>query len=82
MGGTDLADGPRVDTAHCKSCGSQNLRGFKGELAMLLPGAEKLVEPTVLVWSEFVVCLACGAGQFVVPERELHLLAEGSGAAR
>ena len=81
MGGTDWADGPSVDAAHCKSCSSWNLRRFKGELAMLLPGAEKLVEPTVLIWSEFVVCLACGAGHFVVPERELHLLAAG-GAAR
>jgi hypothetical protein len=67
--------------AHCKSCGSQNLRKFKGELAVLLPGAEKLAEPTVLVWSELLVCLACGAGQFVVPERELRMLAERGAAA-
>jgi hypothetical protein len=67
--------------AHCKSCGSQNIRKFKGELAVLLPGSENLAQPTVLVWSELLVCLACGAGQFVVPERELLILAERSAAA-
>jgi len=64
----------------CMSCGSKNLPKFKGEVALLLPGPVG-VEPTVFVWSEVVVCLACGAGQFSVPEAELRILAKGTPVA-
>jgi hypothetical protein len=58
----------------CKSCGSKKVRRFKAEIAILLPGYETLIEPTVFVWPELVVCPACGVAQFAVPERELRLL--------
>ena len=74
-----MSEGPIA--VRCKSCGSQNIRKFRGELSVLLPGAENLTQPAVLVWSELLVCLACGAGQFVVPERELRMIAERGAAA-
>jgi hypothetical protein len=60
----------------CPSCGSENLRKFKGEIGIVLPGFLNLFDPTVFVWPELVVCLACGVAQFAVPDRELRLLAK------
>jgi len=60
----------------CTSCGSENLRKFKAEIGIVLPGFLRLFDPTVFVWPELVVCLACGTAQFAVPERELRLLAK------
>jgi hypothetical protein len=58
----------------CTSCGSNNLRKFKGEVSILLPRFEDRFEPTVLAQPEFVICLACGVAQFTVLDRELRLL--------
>jgi hypothetical protein len=56
----------------CTSCGSENLRRFKGEMAIRFPELEKIDGPPVWVFPELVVCLACGAGLFVVPGAELR----------
>jgi len=63
----------------CTSCGSTNLRKFKGEVTML-PPVPNTIEPTVFVWPEFVVCLSCGLAQFSVPGAELRILAKGAPA--
>lgn len=63
-----------------KSCGSENLHKFKGEIAVHLPGLKNLDKPPVYVRSEVLVCLTCATAQFVVPEAELHLLQKGSAA--
>ena len=55
---------------------------FNGEIAVHFKGLKNMDEPTVLLFRELVVCLNCGVTEFVVPERELRLLAKrgGSGA--
>jgi len=45
------------------------------------PGLKNIDKPVVWVFPELIVCLNCGIGQFVVPEAELRLLAEGDAAA-
>jgi hypothetical protein len=59
----------------CTRCGSLSIRKFKGEVAILLPEPENRSESTVLVWPELVICMACGFAEFVIPGRELRLLA-------
>jgi hypothetical protein len=61
----------------CKSCGSENVGRFPGEIAIHFPGLRNLDKPHVYVLSELIVCLVCGAALFSVPEPELRLLAEG-----
>jgi hypothetical protein len=60
----------------CTSCGSENVRKFNAEIGIVLPGFLNLFDPTVFVWPELVVCLACGLAHFAVPDRELRLLAK------
>jgi len=60
----------------CQACGSERLRTFDGEMALHFPGLEGLDEPIVWVFPKVLVCLNCGAAQFVVPEAELSVLAE------
>jgi len=64
----------------CTSCGSKDAPKFNGEVALLLPGPVG-VEPTLFLWSDVVVCLVCGAGQFSVPKSELPILAKGTPVA-
>jgi hypothetical protein len=58
------------------------LGSFNGEIAIHFRGLENINEPTLLLFRELVVCLNCGVTEFVVPQRELRLLAKrgGSGA--
>jgi ribosomal protein L37E len=63
----------------CTSCGSGDLRKYKGEIAIKLAEHQN-VEESVFVFPELVVCLACGFARFTVPERELRLLAQGNTA--
>jgi hypothetical protein len=60
----------------CTSCGSKNLSKFKGEIALQLPGPNA-IEPTVFIWPEVFVCLACAVGQFSIPAAQAHILAKG-----
>ena len=59
----------------CKSCGSDNLGKFVGEIAIHFPGLKNIDKPTVWVFSELIACLDCGVAEFVVPEGELRVLA-------
>ena len=58
----------------CNSCGSGNLREFIGEIAIHIPAPKNIAEPVVWVFPEVVVCLGCGASQFVIPEGELGMI--------
>ena len=61
----------------CKSCGSENLHKFGGEIVIRFPGLKNLDRPRVYVSAELAVCLDCGAVRFAVPEDELRLLGKG-----
>jgi hypothetical protein len=45
------------------------------------PGLKNIDKPVVWVFSEIVVCLDCGAADFVVPEGELRQLEQSDSAA-
>jgi predicted nucleic-acid-binding Zn-ribbon protein len=60
----------------CKSCGSENLGKFTGEIAIHFSGLKNINEPHVWVFPALVVCLNCGFAEFAVPETELRLLAK------
>jgi len=64
----------------CKSCSSENLRDFRAEIAIHFPGLKNADQPIVWIFPEVVVCLACGAAEFGVPENELNQLAKGRAA--
>jgi hypothetical protein len=66
-----------ADTMRCRSCGSQDLGRFTGELAIHFSGLKNINEPHVWVFPELVVCLKCGFAEFAVPETELRRLAKG-----
>ena len=61
----------------CKSCGSENLSKFGGEIAIRFPGLKNLDRPHVYVPGELTVCLDCGTARFAIPEDELRLLGKG-----
>jgi len=58
----------------CNSCGSDKLSEFIGEIAIHIPAPKNTAGPVVWVFREPVVCLDCGAAQFVVPEGELRMI--------
>jgi len=64
-----------VTQMYCTSCGSKNLRSFRGEIAVHFPGLSQIDEPALFVFPDLVICLVCGVAQFAVPEAELRLLA-------
>jgi len=64
----------------CKSCGSENLSNFNGEVAIHFCGLESLAQPIVWVFPALVICLDCGVAQFVVPESELLVLQKDKAA--
>jgi hypothetical protein len=45
---------------------------------MHFSGIEGLKNPTILTFPKLVVCLNCGFTEFSVPERELHVLVDGT----
>jgi hypothetical protein len=67
-----------VNALPCKSCGSESLRKFNGEIVIRFPGLKNLDRPVVWVFPELVVCMDCGLGQFAIPEGELRLLDKAS----
>jgi hypothetical protein len=68
---------PSEAVMHCRSCGSVNQKIFIGEMGIRSPGLKGLDKPIIWVFSELTVCSDCGAGEFVVPEAELRVLANG-----
>lgn len=69
------------EAMHCKSCGSEGLRRFNGEVAIHFPGLEGLDQPIVWIFPELLICLECGTAQFEVPEQQLRMLNRGAAAA-
>jgi hypothetical protein len=65
----------------CKSCRSENLRNFNGEVAIHFLGLSGLDKPIVFVFPKLLVCLNCGFTEFAIPETELRRLGEGAAAA-
>ena len=61
----------------CKSCGSENLHKFGGEIDIRFPGLKNLDRPHLYVSAELAVCLDCGTARFALPEDELRLLGKG-----
>jgi hypothetical protein len=65
----------------CKSCGSANQSKFTGEIAIHFPGLKNIDKAAVWVFPQLVICLHCGAAEFLVPQAELLRLAKVDGAA-
>jgi hypothetical protein len=62
----------------CKSCGSENLQKFRGEVAIHFPWLKNIDKPIVWVFPELTVCLDCGVAQLAVPQDELRQLQKGN----
>ena len=62
----------------CKRCASDSQRSFNGEIAVHFPLVDGLRQPIVWVFPKLAVCLACGSAEFIVPERELRVLVQGT----
>lgn len=62
----------------CSTCDSENVRKFKGEIAIHFPGLKNLDKPVVWVFQELTVCLDCGTTLFAVPDIQLRLLKKGN----
>ena len=58
----------------CASCSSHELGDFSAEIMIHCVGIDSTNYPGVLLFPKLVVCLACGASQFVIPEAELREL--------
>jgi hypothetical protein len=62
----------------CRGCHSEKQSVFNGEIAIHFPGLKGRDKPIVWVFPKLVVCLHCGFTEFIVPERELQALEQGS----
>jgi hypothetical protein len=62
----------------CKGCHSDKQSEFNGEFAIHFRGVEGLDKPIVWVFPKLMVCLRCGLTEFIVPERELQVLQQGT----
>ena len=64
----------------CRGCASNRRSSFGGEVAIHFPGMKGLNKPIVWVFPKLLVCLDCGLTEFIVPEGELRVLAQGASA--
>ena len=58
----------------CRSCRSEKLIKFTGELAVHFSGLKNISRPVVSISPEIWVCLDCGNAGLSVPESELRVL--------
>lgn len=65
----------------CKSCGSDSLRKFNGEVAIHFPGLKGLEQPIEWVFPELLICSECGTAEFKVPKDQMSALNRGAAAA-
>jgi hypothetical protein len=65
----------------CKGCGSDRQSKFTAEVAIHFPGLEGLKKPIVWVFPELLLCLNCGKAEFIVPDKELRILAKKDSAS-
>ena len=66
----------------CKRCGSQEVKGFQGELGIHHPGWEGLNKPLVWAFPELMVCQVCGFTEFELPAKQLAELTIGNSFAQ
>lgn len=59
---------------YCSSCGSAKLSKLSGEIALHFRGVQNIDKPAVFVFPEVVVCLDCGASNFLIPQQRLRTL--------
>lgn len=60
----------------CKVCGSADQGNFRAEINLHFPGIANLNRPSVLVFPELLVCLACGFAEFTMSDDQLRKLKE------
>jgi hypothetical protein len=65
----------------CKRCGSTNEKKLIAEMSIRSRGLECVDKPGLLAFPELILCLDCGAADFVVSEDDLGVLAKGDAAA-
>ena len=65
----------------CPSCGSLNQAEFATEMMIHSSGFAHIATPSVLAFPKVSVCLKCGASRFTLPDSELQLLRNGTGAS-
>jgi hypothetical protein len=58
----------------CKSCSSENVQNFGGEVALHFRGLDGLNKPIVWIFPEVLVCLNCGFAEFAVPDKQKKML--------
>ena len=61
----------------CRRCEASDLDKFTSECAIRFSEREGLNQPTLLLCHDLTICLHCGFAEFMVPQRELKVLAEG-----
>jgi hypothetical protein len=61
----------------CKSCASEKLQYFSGELSVASLSIEKLKQAPVYVVQKILVCLDCGYAELSVPAAELEQIRKG-----
>jgi hypothetical protein len=69
---------PTKSDIPCKSCQSLHQQTLNGEVAIHFSGIEGLKKPIVWTFPKLGVCLDCGFTEFFLPERELHVLVDGT----
>src|SRR5271169_3915788 len=65
---------------HVSRVGRKNRESLGAETVIHFPGLQGLDKPIVWVFPKLVVCFACGASLFAIPEAELRQLQDGVAA--
>ena len=62
----------------CRICGSGNEQEFNAEISIHFRGPKNTNNPSVLMFSNVLVCLNCGVSRFTLAETKLALLASSA----
>jgi hypothetical protein len=62
----------------CLSCQSAKQAELLAETLIHFPGLKNIDKPAVWLFPRLLVCLDCGASQFMVPEQKLAMIAIGT----
>ena len=57
--------------------GQSRTVGPHGEVAVHFAGIEGLKKPLAFIYPKLRICMECGDAKFIVPEKELKVLATG-----